>query len=110
MRLSQRVTGGIVLFASLLALGFATVTGIQSREFARCQAQIYEQLVTAQNARASAAAQDRAAMDQLVQDVSNAKSPADSRAALQRYRDTRATTDAERTRNPLPEPPSKRCG
>lgn len=110
MSVSQRTIGGLVLAASMIALGFSTVTGIQSRDFAKCQAQVYEQLVAAQNARAAAGAQDRNAIDRLIQDVSEAKTPTDSRTALQRYRDTRAAADAERQRNPLPEPPSKRCG
>ncbi len=98
-----------MLVASVVALGMSALVGYQSRGQAECQARINEQLVVAQSARAKAADQDRDAVDRLISDVSEAKSPADSRAALQRYRDTRASADAERTRNPLPAPPSQRC-
>lgn len=105
----QRVMGWVVLTASVIALVFSAVTGVQARDHAKCQQRINEQLVVASNARASAAAQDRDAIDRLIADVSEAKSPGDSRIALQRYRDTRAAADAERERNPLPAPPSQRC-
>ena len=80
------------------------------REYVQCQAAVNNALITAQVARAGAGEQDRDAMDRLVSDVTKATSPADSRAALARYQQTRAAADADRAANPLPAPPSQTCG
>jgi hypothetical protein len=98
-----------VLAASVIALLLAGLSGYRSATYARCQAGVNEQLVKATNARAAAAEQDRDAMDQLVTDVSNAKTADDSRNALARYRQTRAKADQDRRDHPLPSPPSEHC-
>jgi hypothetical protein len=44
-----------------------------------------------------------------VEDVAMARSSTDTRAALARYRATRAAADAARDQEPLPEPPARHC-
>jgi uncharacterized membrane protein YdfJ with MMPL/SSD domain len=106
----QRATGVIVLVASMLAVLGATYSGYRSASYAHCQARVNQALVVSQNARAQAAAQDRAALDRMVNDVVNAHSREESRAALDRYQATRRASDEERAKHPLPAPPSQVCG
>lgn len=91
----SRRLGIVLATASFLALGVSVWSGWQSREYAACQARVNDRLVSAQRAQADA-------VDRMVTDVLAAKSAADTRAALERYRDARAA-------NPLPEPASQTC-
>lgn len=59
--------------------------------------------------RAQAAAEDRAALDKMVDAVINAKSAGDSRAALLAYQETRRAADKLRAEHPVPPPPSQVC-
>lgn len=98
------------LVVSVLAMVLAVVSGLRSQSYARCQAAVNDALVAAQIGRDEAAAHDRQAVDRMVTDVLAARSPADTRAALERYRDTRAEADRNRAEHPLPAPPSQTCG
>jgi len=106
----NRIIGYSVMVASIFALLMAVYTSYRSAVYTHCQANVNEALVRAQTSRAAAAEQDRDAVDRLVTDVLNARSREDSRAALERYRATRAAADAERAKNPIPAPPSQTCG
>lgn len=106
----------VIGLASALVLIAAVVSGLQQASLARrqttyahCQAKVNDALINAQNARVVAANQDRDALDRMVSDITRAMSRADTEAALARYQQTRAATDAERKRHPLPAPPSQSC-
>jgi hypothetical protein len=110
LRVHWRRIGGVALAAiSLAAVTQSVRTSSAHHQYTRCQAEVIDQLIVALNARTAAATQDRDAMDQLVEGAATARSAADTRAALDRYRTTRATADAARNRKPLPEPPARRC-
>lgn len=84
----QRWTGAVVLVVSLVALGIGSFSAWRWRTFALCQAELDARLIVALDARTDA-------VDQLMSDVTKAKSGAEVRAALERYQATRAA-------NPLP--------
>lgn len=114
--MKRRGIGVFIGVASLVTLVIAVWFGIQQADLAKrqtayshCQAAVNDALVAAQNARATFADQDRAALDRMVLDITKATSRADTEAALQRYQQTRATTDLERAQHPLPAPPSQAC-
>lgn len=84
----QRWTGTVVLVVSLAALALGAWSSWRWRAFALCQAELDQKLIVALDARTDA-------IDQLMADVTAAKSGAEVRAALERYQATRAA-------NPLP--------
>jgi hypothetical protein len=108
--MNTRRFGIIVMIVSLLAVGGTVWSSIERAATERCQARVNDALITSQRARAEAAAQDRDALDRLVASVAEASQPAQVRAALDAYRADRTTSDENRRRNPLPEPPSQVCG
>lgn len=120
----QRWVGILVLGLAIVSLIWSTVTGVQSFQYARCQAGVNEALVQTSVARAAAAEQDRdsdrdesAATAELIRTVFEVQTPAERIAAYTAYRKAldeinarRAEAEAQRTQNPLPAPPSAICG
>lgn len=105
----SRWPGLVLVVAALLALGGSVVTGYQQHAYAQCQAKVNEQLIRSTSARAAAAEQDHAALDEMIRAVSVATSREQSDSALAAYRKKRDEADEERKRNPLPAPPSQTC-
>jgi hypothetical protein len=108
--MSSRKLGVTVMLLSLLALVGTVWTGIERANTARCQARVNDALITSQRARATAADQDREALDTMVATVAEATARAQVQAALNKYRADRAASNESRRRNPLPEPASEVCG
>lgn len=98
-----------LLGASLAAMFSSVYLGFEQIEHQKCQALVNDSFSRALSARTVAAEQDRSALDKMIEDVTKAKSPADTRAALELYRATRAKADQERKEHPLPRPASETC-
>lgn len=109
-QLSSRWFAALIMLASVIALGVAVWSGIRNSEHAQCQSMVNELMARALSERAKAADADRSALDQLVSDSLSATSDTQIRAALERYRETRAQADRDRAEHPLPQPPSASCG
>jgi hypothetical protein len=119
----KQVVWWIITLASVAALLISIAFGYQSRSYAQCQSAVYEALISAQNAREAAAAQDRqadrdeaAATAVLIRAVFTAASREQTLAAYAAYEDTlagiaarREASEADRAANPLPAPPSQTC-
>lgn len=101
--------GWLLFAASLIMVLASTYLGYKQYSYVHCQTLVNDSFVKALKARTDAAEADRNAMDQLVSDVSNAKTRDDSVRALAKYRETRAKADADRRQHPLPEPASSSC-
>lgn len=71
-----------------------------------CQAEYNEAVVSAMLRRADAAGQDRDSLDNMLKTVATATQSAQVETALQKYLHDRAQADADRARNPLPQPPN----
>ena len=120
----QRSVGWLVLGVAIVSLIWSTVTGVQSFQYARCQAGVNETLVQAQVARAAAAEQDRdsdrdesAATAELIRTVFTVQTSDQRVAAYAAYRKAlddistkRAEAEKQRAEHPLPAPPSAICG
>lgn len=105
----HRVLGIVVMVVSVVALALSvTTTEIDARR-AECQADVNDQLVRALKARSAAAEERDAAFDTMIDAVLNAKTGAESRAAIARYREVQLKVASERRQNPLPAPPSQTC-
>jgi hypothetical protein len=112
-----------VLIITTAALALAVASGLRSQSYARCQAGVNDALIAAQSARADAAQQDRAAdraesaaTADLIRTVFEASTTAERRAAYAKYRKlvdevaaSRAEAELERSRHPIPAPPSVVC-
>lgn len=96
-----KVMAGVAL---LLSLGI----GVVQLRLTACQAAYAEASNASQRARAQAAEVDRQALDRVMRVV--AENPRQGLAAVQEYNAARAAADAQRARNPIPEPPSSNCG
>ncbi len=81
---------------------------VDNARLTQCQARYAESANESTAARSDAAAEDRRALDDLV--AAFATDPGSGRAALMRYQRVRAAADARRAANPVPPPPSTRCG
>lgn len=121
--LKSQLFGVILVLASLVALVMAGYSSYITRSYAMCQSQVTEQLIHATTARAAAAEEDRQsdrleseATALLIKTIFDSTSTAERLAAYDTYKATlrdletqRASSAADRERNPLPEPPSEAC-
>lgn len=82
---------------------------LQNAHIVSCQAKYAEAQARSTQGRSQANTDNWAAVDDMVAGVTNAKSPADSRAALLKYLAARKAADEKRAANPLPDPPSQFC-
>lgn len=73
-----------------------------------CQADYAAASNANQRARADAADVDRKAQDAMFDAI--ADNPRNAITAIRAYRDQRRAADAQRAQNPIPPPPSTRCG
>lgn len=93
------------------ALSFATAVLVyyQQQGFMHCVADYNDAAAQVNQVRAAVVAENFAAVDQMVTDVTESTSGAATRAALERYKQTRRAADEKRAANPAPAPPSERC-
>lgn len=98
----------ILIFAVISSLVSASVDRRQ-RQFVACQAEVNQARSDALDELAQIGSQDRAALDQLVTDVTTATTREESLRALRTYQDTRAKLEADRKNHPLPRPDNL-CG
>ncbi|MEU1810938.1 hypothetical protein [Micromonospora aurantiaca (nom. illeg.)] len=106
--LDSRLAFRLVQFFAALALVLSVYVGVQQVRLTQCLAAYNEASNKASAARTLAAEQDRAAQDELFRQI--AEQPRNGIDALREYNDQRAQADEQRRRNPLPAPPSQRCG
>lgn len=78
-------------------------------KYVQCQAEWNTFLYRALEARTHAGNEATAAMDDLVNAITQAKSPDDTRTALAKYKTARANQIATQQQNPLPPPPNEVC-
>lgn len=102
---THRIVGLFVLLAVLTSLIMSWRATFSLRTYVDCQADWSTAYAVGAAERAQAAADDRAALDQLVASVAEATSGAETRTALARYRAARAAADVQRAANPPPEQP-----
>lgn len=112
-----RLFGAIALFlVAIIALGGSWKSSLdlehsnqQLKSYVRCQTEWNSFLHRALEARTNAGAEATAAMDDLVNAITEAKSAVDTRAALARYKAARANQIVTQQQNPLPPPPNEVC-
>lgn len=92
----------------VVALVVGVWAALGQRQLTRCQAAYAEASNRSTAARAHAAEEDREALDELVSAV--VRDPHAGLDALREYERVRAAADARRAANPVPPPPSNRCG
>ncbi len=97
-----------VKLIAVLALMLSVFVGVQQVRFTRCLAEYNEANNRSQAARYAAAEQDRRAQDVLFRSIG--EQPRAGIDALRTYNESREQADAARLANPLPAPPSQRCG
>ncbi|QKW15393.1 hypothetical protein [Verrucosispora sp. NA02020] len=93
---------------AVAALLLSVYVGVQHVQLTRCLAEYNDANNRVQVARYAAAEQDRAAQDELFRAI--AEEPRRGVEALREYNERRAESDRKRRANPLPAPPSQRCG
>lgn len=77
--------------------------------YVQCQSKWNSFLHRALEARTDANSEATSAMDQLIDAVTQSKSPDDTRAALAKYKAARANQLEKQRENPLPPPPDEVC-
>jgi len=102
---THRIVGLVILALVLTSLVMSWLATFSLRAYVDCQADWSTAYANGVAQRAQAAADDRAALDQLVASVAEATSGAETRTALARYRAARAAADEARAVNPPPEAP-----
>ncbi|MET8278294.1 hypothetical protein [Micromonospora sp. NPDC005174] len=93
---------------AVVALTLSVYIGVQQRQFTQCLAEYNDANNRSQAARYAAAEQDRRAQDILFRSI--AEQPRSGIDALRQYNESREQANATRQANPLPAPPSQRCG
>jgi hypothetical protein len=113
---ANRAISTVLLFVATVSLVMSFIATHHDREtnkrlttFVKCQAEWTSFLYKANQAGRNANANTQRAMDDLVNAVGEAKSAADTRAALERYKKARAEQNASLAANPLPPPPEAVC-
>lgn len=115
-RTRANIIGILLTLAALVSLGFSWKStadnnkqSAQLTSFVRCQSDWTNFFYQAITAGRTANADAQAALDDLVQTVSNAKSRAETEAALERYKAAREKQKQSLTDHPLPEAPKEAC-
>lgn len=106
--LDSRQAAAFVQVVAALALFLSVWFSVEQYQLGRCQARYAEASNTSQRARAEAAQVDRLAQDELFRKV--AEHPETAIVAIRRYNASRAEADQRRAANPIPPPPSTKCG
>lgn len=106
----------ILMLAAIATFTVSTVSLVGSwqannhlTEYVKCQSQWDTFLYSALTARTNAGTSATAAMDDLIDAVTQAKSANDTRAALAKYKEARANQIQEQKDHPLPPPPDEVC-
>lgn len=100
------VLGLVIAILTAFTVGGIAFDQYQNHQTVRCQARYNEAFVTALQARSSISDSDRNSLAKLVQEVVNATTREQSRAALQQYLNTKTANDKQREANPLPALPT----
>jgi hypothetical protein len=106
--LDSRHAARTVQVVAVLALFLSVWFGVQQYQLTACQAKYAEVSNASQRARARAAEVDRQAQDALFVQV--AEQPRNAISAIRAYNASRAEADRQRAANPIPPPPSTKCG
>lgn len=112
----QLIIGVVLVLLAIVSLAGSWKTGrdqaTQSQKltaYVQCQQRwnsfLYVSLTTGRQANSEA----QAALDNLINAVTEAKSPSDTRAALLKYNEARERQKITATENPLPPPPGEVC-
>lgn len=102
----------VIAICSLL---LALFTGVKQYRLATCLAEYSDATNANSRARATATAQDRKAVDDVILAIADARSkpPAEAKAAVDKafadYKAARAFADGARSVSPIPDPPSAHC-
>lgn len=100
----------IATFAvAIVSLAGSWQTGSHLTKYVQCQSEWNSFLHRAIEARTNAGAEATAAMDELIDTVTQAKSADQTRAALAKYKEARANQIQKQLENPLPPPPEQVC-
>lgn len=106
----------ILLIAAITTFSSASValvgswrTSADLAHHVQCQSEWNTFLHRALEARTGAGAEATAAMDDLINAITQAKSPEETREALNRYKAARANQIQKQRDNPLPPPPDEVC-
>jgi len=106
----------ILLIAAIATFMVSTVSLVGSwqanqhlTQYVKCQSEWNNFLYLALNARTNSSVEATAAMDNLIDAVTLAKSANDTRAALTKYKEARANQIQEQKDHPLPPPPNEVC-
>jgi len=97
-----------VKIVAVVALTLSVYIGVQQRQLTQCLAEYNEASNRSQAARYAAAEQDRQAQDVLFRSIG--EQPRAGIEALRQYNESREKANETRRANPLPAPPSQRCG
>lgn len=99
----------IMFVVATLSLAGSWDTSRKLTEYVQCQAEWNKFLHTALNARTNAGAEATLAMDELINAISESRSPEQSRAALTKYKEARAKQIQTQQEHPLPPAPDEVC-
>jgi cell division protein FtsX len=108
-RIIAYISGLLATLAAMVALIGSWQTSDHLTAYVQCQSQWNGFLHRALEARTGANASATAAMDELVNAITDAKSTQDTRDALQKYKNARANQVLTQQQNPLPPPPDEVC-
>lgn len=104
------LAAAIVTFAvSIVSLAGSWTTSAHLTTYVKCQSQWTTFLHNALEARTGANNEATAAMDDLINAITEAKSSDETRAALAKYKAARANQIKKQNENPLPPPPNEVC-
>lgn len=103
------VTAILTFTVSIVSLTGSWQTGARLTSYVKCQSEWNSFLHKALEARTNAGAEATAAMDDLVNAITEARSADDTRAALARYKEARANQIKAQNEHPLPPPPEEVC-
>jgi hypothetical protein len=100
----SRGVGVVLILLALVTVLLSTLTAIDLRDQAQCRDRYNTRFFQAYVTRSKAADADRNSFNQLLYAL-NDPDPAKRRVSYQKYVDETKQTDAQRKKNPLPNPP-----
>lgn len=106
----HRVVTALVVIVTLVSGMQLAWFSYEQRETTECQSKYNQAFTDALRVRAVVADSDRENLTKMVKAITEAKTPEDSRKALDEYLATKARNDVERAQAKYPDvPPSGRC-
>lgn len=103
----KRSVSVLVIVLTLVMAGQLAWFSYEQRQTTECQARHNQQFIDAIRVRSALADQDRTNLGNLVTAITGATNSTESRAALQKYVETKARIDAEREQAQWPALPEK---